>query len=62
MVQAKGLEDRRIASAATCPIKTLRELPGCRHRNPRALEPVFQALSKTANDLKKRKRQKPQAA
>ncbi len=54
MVQARGLEDRRIALCGDLPFKTLGELvdssPECRE----ALGSVFTALSSTVRSLKKK--------
>jgi len=54
MVQAKGLEDRRIALCSGMEFKTLKALvesgPECRE----ALEPVFQALAQTVTALKRK--------
>lgn len=54
MVQAKGLEDKRIVLCSGMEFKTLKALvessPECRE----ALEPVFQALAQTVTALKKK--------
>jgi flagellar biosynthesis/type III secretory pathway chaperone len=54
MVQAKGLEDRRLELCAESPFQTLGALvtssPECRE----ALEPVFTALSQAVRALKKK--------
>lgn len=54
MVQAKGLEDRRLALCGESEFRTLKQLvdssPECRE----ALEPVFTALSQTVNALRKK--------
>jgi flagellar biosynthesis/type III secretory pathway chaperone len=54
MVQAKGLEDRRIELCSGMKFKTLKALVESSPEYREALEPVFQALAQTVTTLKRK--------